>query len=185
MENSNYERAIFAGGCFWCMVSPFDVLDGIIRVESGYIGGQITDPTYEDVKSQNSGHYEAIMITFDTEKIDYQKLLKVYWMQIDPTDENGQFHDRGPSYRSAIFYITERQKQLAHESRQKLEDMKKFDKPIVTKILPVSKFYPAEEYHQHFYKKNPVEYKEDRKISGRDEFIKKYWNDEFWKLFEE
>lgn len=182
--NNDYEKAIFAGGCFWCMVSPFDVLDGIIEVQSGYIGGQVDNPTYEDVKSQNSGHYEAIMITYDPSIISYEKLLRVFWMQIDPTDDNGQFQDRGPSYRAAIFYRDSRQKELAEKSRVKIEESGKFDEPIVTKILPASKFYSAEEYHQDFYKKNPVEYKEDRKISGRDEFINKYWKEEFWSLFD-
>ncbi|WP_082759742.1 peptide-methionine (S)-S-oxide reductase MsrA [Abyssisolibacter fermentans] len=184
-KSIKYEKAIFAGGCFWCMVSPFDVLDGIIEVKSGYIGGHVENPTYKDVKSQNSGHYEAIMITYNPEKISYEKLLKIYWMIIDPTDDNGQFHDRGKSYRTAIFYTTEEQKKAAQNSRKLLQDSNKFEDSIVTKILPESKFYLAEEHHQDFYKKNPVEYKEDRKISGRDEFIKKYWGEEYWNIFDE
>ncbi|MGE5654294.1 MAG: peptide-methionine (S)-S-oxide reductase MsrA [Bacillota bacterium] len=176
--------AIFAGGCFWCMVSPFDVLDGIIEVKSGYIGGHIENPTYAQVKAQTSGHYEAVKITYDPEVVSYDKLLKAFWMQIDPTDAGGQFHDRGPSYRTAIFYTTSEQKEQAEASRAALEASGRFPDPIVTEILPATTFYDAEEYHQDFYKKSPIEYKQDRKISGRDEFIKKYWGDEYWQAFE-
>lgn len=182
--DENYEIAIFAGGCFWCMVSPFHVLDGIIEVKSGYTGGHIENPKYEDVKTQISGHYEVIKIIYDSAIISYDKLLKAYWMQVDPTDDEGQFHDRGKSYRTAIFYTTEEQREKAEESKKELDGSKRFPDPIVTKILPACSFYDAEEYHQDFYKKNPVEYKEDRKISGRDEFIKKYWGDEYWEIFE-
>ncbi|WP_243298352.1 peptide-methionine (S)-S-oxide reductase MsrA [Bacillus litorisediminis] len=169
------ELATFAGGCFWCMVQPFDLLPGIIKVVSGYTGGHLENPTYKDVKSGGSGHYEAVQITFDPEIFSYQRLLDLYWPQIDPTDDGGQFHDRGDSYRTAIFYHTEEQKKLAEASKQAVADSGRFKKPIVTKILPASIFYPAEDYHQDFYKKNPGEYKEDRKKSGRDEFIKEYW----------
>lgn len=182
--NKNYQTAIFAGGCFWCMVSPFHVLDGIIEVKSGYIGGEGENPTYEKVKSQESGHYEAVEITYDPSIISYDKLLKAYWVQIDPTDDGGQFHDRGPSYRTAIFYTTEEQKTKAEKSRKELDESGRFEDPIVTKILPATKFYDAEEYHQDFYKKKPDEYKEDRKVSGRDEFIKKHWGEEYWAIFE-
>ncbi len=184
MENY-YERAIFAGGCFWCMVSPFDILDGIINVTSGYIGGHKESPTYKDVKSQTSGHYEAIEIVYDPSIISYNKLLDVYWRQIDPTDDGGQFQDRGESYRTAIFYTSDEQRKIAELSRNALEASKRFPKPIVTMILPASQFYPAEEYHQDFYKKSPSEYKQDRGISGRDEFIQKYWGDEYYSIFEE
>lgn len=184
MEN-NYERAIFAGGCFWCMVSPFDILDGIIKVTSGYIGGHKESPTYKDVKSQTSGHYEAIEIVYDPSIISYDKLLDVYWRQIDPTDDDGQFHDRGESYRTAIFYTSDEQREIAQLSKNTLEASKRFPKPIVTRILPESQFYTAEEYHQDFYKKSPSEYKHDRGISGRDEFIQKYWSDEYYSIFEE
>lgn len=184
MEN-NYERAIFAGGCFWCMVSPFDILDGIIKVTSGYIGGHKESPTYKDVKSQTSGHYEAIEIVYDPSIISYNKLLDVYWRQIDPTDDGGQFQDRGESYRTAIFYTSDEQRKIAELSRNALEASKRFPKPIATRILPASQFYPAEEYHQDFYKKSPSEYKQDRGISGRDEFIQKYWGDEYYSIFEE
>jgi peptide-methionine (S)-S-oxide reductase len=184
-KSNNYERAIFAGGCFWCMVSPFDILDGIMEVTSGYMGGHLENPTYKDVKSQTSGHYEVIEIKYDPDVISYNKLLEVYWRQIDPTDDGGQFHDRGSSYRTAIFYTTEEQKRLAEESKRALDASHRFPDPIVTEILPASKFYPAEDYHQDFYKKSPVEYKQDRKISGRDEFIQKYWGDEYYSVFDE
>lgn len=169
------ELATFAGGCFWCMVTPFDQLPGIIKVVSGYTGGHVENPTYEQVKSQTTGHFEAVQITFDPEQFPYKKLLEIFWSQIDPTDDGGQFHDRGSSYRTAIFYHTEEQRRLAEESKKEIEQSGRFDKPIVTSILPASTFYPAEEYHQDYYKKNPEHYKEDRKKSGRDEFIEKYW----------
>lgn len=169
------EKATFAGGCFWCMVKPFDQWNGVESVISGYSGGHVKNPTYEQVKAGNTGHYEVVQITFDPDIIFYQTILNIYWQQIDPTDPDGQFHDRGPSYRTAIFYHNERQKMIAEESKRALEKSGKFDKPIVTQILPASEFYPAEDYHQEFYKKNPDAYLEDRKKSGRDEFIEKYW----------
>lgn len=182
--NNKYETAIFAGGCFWCMVSPFDVLEGIIEVKSGYIGGHKENPTYKDVKSQTSGHYEAVKIIYDPEVISYEKLLQAFWRQVDPTDPDGQFQDRGSSYRTGIFYTTEEQKKTAEESRKALEESGRFEKPVVTEILPTATFYDAEEYHQDFYKKSPKEYKEDRSISGRDEFIQKYWGDEYYDIYE-
>ncbi|MDF2615330.1 MAG: msrA [Clostridia bacterium] len=179
-----YEAAIFAGGCFWCMVSPFDVFDGVIEVKSGYTGGHIENPTYKDVKTQTSGHYEVIKIIYDPEVISYDKLLQAYWRQVDPTDDEGQFQDRGPSYRTAIFYTTEEQRQTAELSRKTMDESGRFPDPIVTPILPAVVFYDAEEYHQDFYKKSAPEYKADRKISGRDEFIKKYWGDEYYDIYE-
>lgn len=170
-----FKKATFAGGCFWCMVKPFDQWDGIESVVSGYTGGHLQNPSYENVKSGTSGHYEAVDITFDPEIFSYEQLLDIFWQQIDPTDDGGQFHDRGDSYRTAIFYYNEVQKELAEKSKRKLEQSGKFKKPIVTKILPVSTFYPAEAYHQDFYKKNEKEYKEDRAMSGRDEFIGRVW----------
>ncbi|MCA1053932.1 peptide-methionine (S)-S-oxide reductase MsrA [Rossellomorea aquimaris] len=169
------EFATFAGGCFWCMVKPFDELPGIIDVVSGYSGGHVENPSYKDVKEGKSGHYEVVRITFDPSVFPYQDLLDLYWPQIDPTDDGGQFHDRGEQYRTAIFYHTEEQKEAAERSREQVADSGRFRKPIVTKILPASTFYPAEEYHQKFYKKNPDEYKADRKVSGRDEFIADHW----------
>ena len=170
------EVATFAGGCFWCMVQPFDQLPGIHKVVSGYMGGHIDNPTYEEVKAGNTGHYEVVQITFNPSVFPYTDLLEMYWRQIDPTDEGGQFQDRGDSYRTAIFYHSEEQKQRAEESKIKIEQSGIFRKPIVTKIIPAAVFYPAEDYHQDFYKKKPKAYKEDRKISGRDEFIEKHWD---------
>ncbi|OAT83802.1 peptide-methionine (S)-S-oxide reductase [Bacillus sp. MKU004] len=169
------QHATFAGGCFWCMVKPFDELPGIIEVESGYSGGQVDNPSYEDVKKGDSGHYEVVQITFDPSLFSYQELLDLYWPQIDPTDDGGQFHDRGNQYRTAIFYHNDKQKEEAQASKQKMAESGKFQKPIVTKILPAAPFYRAEEYHQKFYKKNPDEYKKDREVSGRDEFIDRHW----------
>lgn len=180
----NYETAIFAGGCFWCMVSPFDILDGIIEVKSGYSGGRTGNPTYKDVKSQTTGHYEVIKVTYDPEIIDYDKLLAGFWRQVDPTDDGGQFQDRGESYRTAIFYTTEEQRVKAEASKKAMDDSGRFPGKIVTPILPAAVFYDAEEYHQNFYKKSPKEYKEDRKISGRDEFIQKYWGDEYYDIYD-
>lgn len=185
LENSQLETALFAGGCFWCMVSPFHVLEGIVEVKSGYIGGHVDQPTYEQVKTQESGHYEAIQIIYNPEKISYEKLLKAFWMQIDPTDDGGQFHDRGPSYKTGIFYTTPAQKAAAEISKAELNESGRFPNPIVTEIMPAVRFYDAEEYHQDFYKKEPDVYKEDRKISGRDEFILKYWGEDYWAIFEE
>jgi len=169
------EKATFAGGCFWCMVTPFEELDGIYGIVSGYTGGHVEHPTYEQVKTGTTGHYEAVQITFDPDVFPYEKLLELYWCQIDPTDDGGQFHDRGPQYRTAIFYHNERQKTLAEQSKKQLEESGRFSKPIVTEILPATTFYPAEDYHQNYHKKNPKHYKEDRAASGRDEFIAKHW----------
>lgn len=183
-SNKNYEIAIFAGGCFWCMVSPFDVLEGIIEVKSGYTGGHLENPTYKDVKTQKSGHYEVIRIVYDPNVIQYEKLLQAYWRQVDPTDEGGQFQDRGESYRTAIFYTTEQQRSQAQISKEELDQSGRFPKPVITPILPAVKFYEAEEYHQDFYKKSEVEYKADREISGRDEFIEKYWGEDYYSIYE-
>lgn len=170
--------ATFAGGCFWCMVKPFDQWPGIHKVVSGYTGGNTENPTYEEVKSGATGHVEAVQITFDPAIFPYNKLLEVFWQQIDPTDDGGQFHDRGSSYRTAIFYYSQEQKEEAEASRDALAASGRFKKPIVTRILPAATFYPAEDYHQDFYKKNEKEYKQDRLVSGRDEFIASHWKDE-------
>lgn len=171
------ESAIFAGGCFWCMVKPFDRQPGIIEVLSGYTGGTLENPTYEQVCSGKTGHYEAVKIIFDPSLYRYEKLLSIFWGQIDPTDPSGQFYDRGKSYQTAIFYQNDQQKQLAEESKQNLEKSGRFLKPIVTPILPAGPFYPAEEYHQYYYKKNPVHYQSYHIGSGRAAFIKKHWAD--------
>ncbi|WP_053219520.1 peptide-methionine (S)-S-oxide reductase MsrA [Virgibacillus senegalensis] len=168
--------ATFAGGCFWCMVKPFDQFDGIHQVVSGYMGGHVADPTYEQVKTGETGHFEVVQISYDPEVFPYQKLLDIYWPQVDPTDDGGQFHDRGSQYRAAIFYHDYEQKQLAEQSKQAIIDSGRFEKPIVTEILPAGTFYPAETYHQDFYKKNKKAYQEDRAKSGRDEFIESHWS---------
>lgn len=169
------EKATFAGGCFWCMVHPFDEEPGIIKVVSGYTGGSTENPTYEQVCSETTGHAEAVQITFDPSVYPYRKLLQLFWQQIDPTDAGGQFHDRGSSYRTAVFYHSGEQKRLAEASKKALEQSGKFRKPIVTEIVPAGPFYPAEEYHQNYYRKNGLHYRLYRQGSGRDEFIRKHW----------
>ncbi|RMF60528.1 MAG: peptide-methionine (S)-S-oxide reductase, partial [Calditrichaeota bacterium] len=171
------EVATFAGGCFWCTEASFEHLDGVLEVISGYTGGHVENPTYEQVCSGTTGHLEAIQVIYDPEKISYEELVEFFWRQIDPTDAGGSFVDRGEQYTSAIFYHNEEQKEIAERSKSKLASSGKFDKPIVTKIRPAEKFYPAEDYHQDFYKKNPVHYKRYRRGSGRDDFIKRVWRD--------
>jgi len=171
--HAELEKAIFAGGCFWCMQPPFEKLDGVVSVVSGYTGGTGTDPTYEDYAEK--GDIEAIEVTYDPAKISYSQLLSVFWRQINPTDAGGQFVDRGPQYRSAIFYNSEEQKQIAEKSKQELQKSGRFDKPIVTEILKASKFYKAEDYHQDYYKKNPIRYKFYRYSAGRDQYLEKIW----------
>jgi peptide methionine sulfoxide reductase msrA/msrB len=165
------DKATFAGGCFWCMTPPFEKLKGVQEVISGYTGGTTVNPTYEDVTSEKSGHVEAIEVIYDPAVVTYQKLLEVFWRQINPTDDGGQFVDRGPSYRSAIFYHNEEQRKIAEASKEQLARSGKFDKPIVTMIRPAAPFYRAEEYHQDFWKKNPVQYKSYRNRSGRDQYL--------------
>jgi len=169
------EKATFAGGCFWCMVTPFEELPGIGVIVSGYSGGHVENPTYEQVKTGSTGHAEVVQITFDPEVFPYERLLELYWQQIDPTDSGGQFQDRGSQYRTAIYYHNEKQKQLAENSKKAIEDSGRFKKPIVTEIEPAAIFYPAEEYHQDYHKKNKQHYKEDRAMSGRDEYINEHW----------
>lgn len=172
------EKATFAGGCFWCMVPPFGKLDGVSEVISGYTGGHKENPTYEEVSSGTTGHVEAIQVTYDPSKLSYEKLLDVFWRQIDPTDPSGQFVDRGSQYRSVVFYETPLQKALAEKSRDELQRSGRFKKPVVTEILPAGKFYKAEQYHQDYHRKNPLRYKFYRYNSGRDQFLKKVWGDE-------
>ena len=169
------EKIYFAGGCFWCMVKPFDSHKGIESVISGYMGGHIEKPTYEQVKTGMTGHYEVVEITYKESEFPLEKILEIYWPQIDPTDPDGQFHDRGPQYRTAIFVTNKAQKAAAELSKKQLAQSGKFSNDIVTEIKEASIFYPAEEYHQDFYKKNPKAYKQDREASGRDEFIEKMW----------
>ena len=172
------EKATFAGGCFWCMVPPFEKLDGVKEVVSGYTGGHKANPTYEQVSAGGTGHMESIEVTYDPGKVSYEKLLDVFWRQINPTDADGQFVDRGSSYKSAIFYHNEEQKRLAEESKKKLEASGRFDNPVVTEIRPAGPFYPAEEYHQDYWKKNSVRYKFYRYNSGRDQYLHKIWGKE-------
>jgi peptide-methionine (S)-S-oxide reductase len=169
------EKATFAGGCFWCMVKPFDEWDGIEKVTSGYMGGHIENPTYEDVKRGDSGHVEVVQIEFNPEVFSYERLLEIYWMQIDPTDAGGQFHDRGESYKTVIFTHNKEQLKVAEQSKEALANSGRFKKPIVTEIKPAQTFWPAEDYHQDYYKKEQAHYKEDRAKSGRDEFIEEHW----------
>jgi len=174
-EPDTLEKAIFAGGCFWCMVAPFEQLLGVVKVVSGYTGGRKAKPTYEEVCYEDTGHYEAVQITFDPQVISYEKLLDVYWQQIDPTDAEGQFYDRGSSYRPAIFYHNEDQKILAEASKQALTNSKRFNKPIAAAILPAQEFYPAEDYHQDYHRKQPQHYQSYKQSSGRENFKQKFW----------
>jgi peptide-methionine (S)-S-oxide reductase len=169
--------ATFAGGCFWCMEHPFDQLPGVLSVTSGYTGGHLKQPTYEQVSAGGTGHTESVQVVYDPAKIDYTKLLDVYWHNIDPLTSNAQFCDHGTQYRSAIFYHDEEQRRRAEESKQALEASGRFKAPIVTEIVPASEFYPAEEYHQHYYRKNPVRYKFYRWNCGRDQRLKQLWGE--------
>lgn len=171
-------KATFAGGCFWCMEHPFDELAGVMSVTSGYTGGQAKNPTYEQVSSGGTGHAESVQVVYDPRKIGYPELLDVFWHNVDPLTPNAQFCDHGSQYRSAIFYHTDEQRVLAEASKQKLEQSGRFKQPIVTQIVPASTFYPAEEYHQHYYRKNPVRYKFYRWNCGRDARLKKVWGDD-------
>jgi len=172
---ADYETAIFAGGCFWCMEPPFEKLHGVIDAVSGYTGGTLENPTYEQVSSGSTKHIEAVKVVYDAEEISYEELLDVFWRQIDPTDSGGQFVDRGYQYTSAIFYKTEEEKKLAEESLKALEASGRFEEEIVTPIREASEFYNAEEYHQDYYIKSDVKYKYYRSRSGRDEFLNKVW----------
>ncbi|SFS67708.1 peptide-methionine (S)-S-oxide reductase MsrA [Paenibacillus sp. BC26] len=174
--SGSVEQATFAGGCFWCMVTPFEEQPGIISVISGYMGGHTENPTYEEVCSETTGHAEVVQITFDSSIFPYAKLLDVYWRQIDPTDAGGQFHDRGNSYRTSIFYHSEEQRVIAERSKLELAQSGRFDKPIATEIVAATPFYPAEDYHQGYHHKNPLRYRMYREGSGRDSFIKGHWN---------
>ena len=170
-------KATFAGGCFWCMVKPFHKYEGVERVISGYTGGHVDNPTYQQVCSETTGHLEAVEITFDPEVISYEELLRIYWRQIDPTDGGGQFNDRGESYRPAIFYHSEEQQAAAERSKQEVEDSGRFDRSIEVDIRPAKTFWEAEDYHQDYYKKNPFRYEMYRVGSGRAKFIKEAWSD--------
>lgn len=172
------QEATFAGGCFWCMEVPFEEIPGVISVTSGYAGGWKKSPTYEELGSGATGHAESVTIRFDPSLVSYEQLLDVFWRNIDPTQDNGQFVDIGTQYRSVIFVHNIAQKTAAEASREKLKRSGRFDRPIVTKIVPAGTFYPAEEYHQDFYKKNPERYRQYRAGSGRDQFLEKVWGSE-------
>jgi peptide methionine sulfoxide reductase msrA/msrB len=167
--------ATFAGGCFWCMQSPFDELPGVLRTAVGYTGGHTPHPTYEDVSSGATGHWEAIQIIYNPSLVSYAQLLDTFWRSFDPTDDGGQFGDRGPQYRPALFYHSEEQKKLAEMSRKALGDSGRFNRPIRTAILPAAPFTAAEDYHQCYYKKNPAHYKAYKVGSGRAGFLEKVW----------
>ncbi len=177
-EKSNYAKATFAGGCFWCMEPPFDKLDGVISTVSGYCGGHKENPTYQEVSSGTTGHTEALQVTYDPGKVRYEELLDIFWRNINPVDAAGQFVDRGSQYRPGIFYHNDEQKRLAEDSRDKLARSGKFKAPVATEIVALDQFYPAEDYHQDYYQKNPVRYKFYRYNSGRDQFLKKVWGEE-------
>lgn len=171
----NLATATFAGGCFWCMEAPFDVLPGVVSTISGYTGGFKKNPSYEEVSAGTTGHAEAVQITYDSTKISYAQLLQVFWRNIDPLASNRQFCDSGSQYRSAIFYHNAEQQRLALASKQQLEESGRFKQPIVTEIVAAAEFYPAEEYHQDFYKKNPLRYKAYRAGCGRDRRLQELW----------
>ena len=175
-EHPGLPRATFAGGCFWCLEADFEKVNGVVEAISGYTGGHTVNPTYEEVSSGGTGHVEAVQVVYDPSKASYEQLLDYFWKHIDPTDPGGQFVDRGRRYRSVIFYNDEAQRLAAEESKRKLEKSGRFDKPIVTEILPLEKFYRAEEYHQHYSTKNPVRYRLYRHNSGRDQFITRIWD---------
>jgi peptide methionine sulfoxide reductase msrA/msrB len=170
--------ATFAGGCFWCMEPPFEKMRGVLEVVSGYTGGEREKPSYEEVSSGGTRHREAVRVRYDSTKVSYRELLDTFWRQIDPTDATGQFADRGSQYTTAIFYHDERQRRLAEESKAELQRSGHFDRPVVTVILSASPFYPAEEYHQDYYKKKPTHYKRYRAGSGRESYLRSVWGDE-------
>ncbi|MDW7772319.1 MAG: peptide-methionine (R)-S-oxide reductase MsrB [Desulfobulbaceae bacterium] len=175
-EEALLQKALFAGGCFWCMEKPFEQLDGVYAVTSGYAGGKTSNPTYENYG--RGGHLEVVEIEYDPRKVSYKELLDVYWRQINPTDPDGQFVDRGHEYSTAIFYSDEEQRRIAEQSKKELAERGIFDKPIVTPIIPAQTFYPAEEYHQDYYKNHALKYRFYRSRSGRDDFLDKVWGKE-------
>ncbi|MBW1847752.1 MAG: peptide-methionine (R)-S-oxide reductase MsrB [Deltaproteobacteria bacterium] len=182
VKSETNKTAVFAGGCFWCTESDFEKVEGVIEALSGYTGGQVKNPNYKQVSAGGTGHLEAVKVTYDPSKVSYNDLLYVHWTHIDPTDMGGQFVDRGSQYRSAIFYADETQKRLAEASKKRLEKAGQFNKPIVTDILPLGEFYSAEEYHQDYYKKNPIRYKFYRGGSGRDPFLEKAWKTDKFRM---
>lgn len=172
----NLKKATLAGGCFWCMEPPYESLPGVYSVVSGYTGGREKNPTYGQVSGGQTTHIESVQIEYDSSQVSFSKILDIFWRNVDPTQDNGQFHDIGPQYRTAIFYHDKEQQKVAEESKRALEARKIFSKPIVTEILPFNQFYVAEEYHQDYYKKNPIRYKLYRSGSGRDRFLSRTWS---------
>ena len=190
--SGSHQKATFAGGCFWCMEPPFENLEGVFEVVSGYSGGSEENPTYQQVSAGMTGHREVVQVVYDPSKVSYEELLEVFWRQIDPTDSEGQFADRGNQYETAIYFHDDEQKMLAEKSRDELAQSGRFDRPIVTEILTAGPFYPAEDYHQDYYKKNSTHYKRYRKGSGREGYLEKTWggedasqrtNDSRWESF--
>jgi len=175
MPEDGHAVATFAGGCFWCMEPPYDKLDGVLATTSGYAGGSTINPTYKQVSAGGTGHAEVVQITYDPAKVTYEQLLDVFWHNVDPLDAGGQFCDRGDSYRTGIFIHDEEQRRLAEASKQALDDSKRFAQPIVTEIVDAGPFYPAEDYHQDYYQKNPVRYKFYRWNCGRDQRLAEVW----------
>ncbi len=175
-ETKYAASATFAGGCFWCSEYSFEQVEGVVDVISGYTGGEVENPTYTQVCTGTTGHYEAVIVYYDSTIVTYKELIDVYWRHIDPTDPGGQFADRGSQYRTAIFYHNEEQKTIAEESKKELNDSGKLNKPIATQILPFTTFYPAEEYHQDYYKKQQARFYAYKELSGRDQFIEQTWD---------
>ena len=169
--------ATFAGGCFWCMEPPYDKLDGVLATTSGYIGGDTVEPTYQEVSAGTTGHAEAVQVTYDPARVSYEKLLEVFWRNVDPLDAGGQFCDRGDQYRTGIFVHDEEQRRLAESSKKALVDSKRFEQPIVTEIVAAGPFYPAEDYHQDYYEKNPIRYNFYRWNCGRDARLEQLWGE--------
>ena len=168
-------KAYFAGGCFWCMEEAFEKVEGVLSATSGYMGGRVANPSYEEVSAGRTGHAESVEVVYDPSKVSYQKLLDAFWHNVDPVTPNAQFCDHGNQYRSAIFYQTDEEKRASETSKQTLEQSKRFTEPIVTQIVQASQFYPAEEYHQDFYKKNPIRYKFYKYNCGRAQRLETLW----------
>lgn len=174
----NLATAVFAGGCFWCMEPPFDALPGVVKTIPGYTGGSTKNPTYKEVSAGGTGHAEAIQVVYDPGQVSYAKLLEVFWHNVDPTDDSGQFCDRGGQYRPVIFYRDDEEKKLAEQSKSALQQNKPFQGDVKTEIIAASRFYPAEDYHQDYYLKNPLRYKFYRYSCGRDRRLKQLWGDD-------
>jgi peptide-methionine (S)-S-oxide reductase len=173
--DNDQAAAVFAGGCFWCMEPPYDKMDGVLQTISGYTGGTVANPTYRQVTRGNTGHYEAVLIVYDPAVVTYEELLEVFWVNIDPLDAGGQFCDRGSSYLSGIFYRSADQARAARASRDQLDASQRLRAPVVTEILPAQEFYVAEEYHQDYYRKNPLRYRSYRTGCGRDARLRQLW----------